>query len=109
MLEIDTSKTYVRSINTLVNTQGITDIADAFRRLERRTMIRRLTRHALMDGFRTACDVIGQGPPIVLIYGTPSHFFIRRNAWAPIVEAGYAVYRFDLLGFAPLSDRPSRR
>ncbi len=45
-----------------------------------------------------AFDVLGDGPPVVLVHGTPS----RAAAWrdvAPALSAGHRVYVYDLLGF----------
>jgi pimeloyl-ACP methyl ester carboxylesterase len=59
----------------------------------------------IVDGHRIATGVHGDGPPVVLIHGTPSHSFIWRNVVPPLTGAGYRVHLFDLLGFG-LSERP---
>jgi pimeloyl-ACP methyl ester carboxylesterase len=49
--------------------------------------------------------VHGEGEPVVLIHGTPSSSWIWRNILPSLVEAGYKVHVFDLLGYG-LSERP---
>jgi pimeloyl-ACP methyl ester carboxylesterase len=61
--------------------------------------------HAIIDGQRIACGVHGQGLPVVLIHGTPSHSFIWRNVVPRLTAAGVRVHLFDLLGFGQ-SERP---
>lgn len=65
-----------------------------------------LDRHVVIDGERIAYAQRGDGPPVVLIHGTPSHSYIWRNVMPNIVEAGYRVYAFDLLGFG-CSEKPA--
>ena len=45
-----------------------------------------------------AFDVFGDGPPVVLVHGTPSRSCIWRNV-APALAGRHAVYVFDLPGF----------
>jgi len=45
-----------------------------------------------------AFDVFGEGPPVVLVHGTPSRSYIWRNV-VPALAGRHAVYVFDLLGF----------
>jgi pimeloyl-ACP methyl ester carboxylesterase len=45
-----------------------------------------------------AFDVFGEGPPVVLVHGTPSRSYIWRNV-VPTLAGRHAVYVFDLLGF----------
>ncbi|MEE8502308.1 MAG: alpha/beta hydrolase [Kiloniellales bacterium] len=61
--------------------------------------------HAIIDGHRIACGVHGEGLPVVLIHGTPSHSFIWRNVVPRLAAAGVRVHLFDLLGFGQ-SERP---
>lgn len=61
--------------------------------------------HVLFDGARIAHGVHGNGAPVVLIHGTPSSSYIWRNILPSLVEAGYRVHVFDLLGYG-LSERP---
>lgn len=43
-------------------------------------------------------DVIGQGPPVVLLHGTPNWSYIWRGV-APILAENFQVYLFDWPGF----------
>jgi len=58
----------------------------------------------------TGYEVLGSGPPVVMVHGIgggSSVFQYRRNA--PVVaDAGYRVYALDLLGFGR-SSKPERR
>jgi pimeloyl-ACP methyl ester carboxylesterase len=45
-----------------------------------------------------AFDVFGDGPPVVLVHGTPSRSYIWRNV-ASALAGRHAVYVFDLPGF----------
>ncbi|MDW3224641.1 MAG: alpha/beta fold hydrolase [Paracoccaceae bacterium] len=59
----------------------------------------------LMNGYRVAHGTHGTGEPVVLVHGTPSSSYIWRNVYPKLVDAGYKVHLFDLLGFG-LSERP---
>ena len=61
--------------------------------------------HALINGTRIAHGVHGDGIPVVLIHGTPSSSYIWRNILPSLVESGYRVHVYDLLGYG-LSERP---
>lgn len=60
---------------------------------------------ALIGGHRVAHGRHGGGEPLVLIHGTPSTSHIWRNVLPSLVEAGFRVHVFDLLGFGR-SERP---
>ncbi len=45
-----------------------------------------------------AWERIGDGPPVVLVHGTPSRSFLWRNV-APALAERFSVYLFDLLGY----------
>lgn len=45
-----------------------------------------------------AWEVLGAGPPVVLVHGTPSRSVLWRNI-APRLAERFTVYFFDLLGF----------
>ncbi len=45
-----------------------------------------------------AFDVFGQGPPVVLVHGTPSWSYLWRNV-APELADQFTVHVFDLLGY----------
>lgn len=61
--------------------------------------------NAIIDGHRIAHGVHGDGPPVVLIHGTPSFSYIWRNVVPELSAAGRRVHVFDLLGFGH-SERP---
>ncbi|WP_017835175.1 alpha/beta fold hydrolase [Dietzia sp. UCD-THP] len=61
--------------------------------------------HAIINGHRVAHGVHGAGEPVVLVHGTPSSSYIWRNVVPRLVDAGYRVHVFDLLGYG-LSERP---
>ncbi|KAK6724029.1 hypothetical protein SNK04_002872 [Fusarium graminearum] len=63
------------------------------------------TENALISGSRVAYGIYGKGKPVVLLHGTPSSSLIWRNIVPKLVDAGYKVHLFDLLGFG-LSERP---
>lgn len=64
-----------------------------------------VTDNVLIDGKRIAHGVHGHGEPVVLLHGTPSSSLIWRNVMPRLVELGYRVHVFDLLGYG-LSERP---
>ena len=64
-----------------------------------------VNQHSIINGTRIARGVHGEGAPVVLIHGTPSSSYIWRNILPSLVEAGYKVHVFDLLGYG-LSERP---
>jgi len=45
-----------------------------------------------------AFDCFGNGPPVVLVHGTPSRSYIWRRI-APVLAERHRVFLFDLLGF----------
>src|SRR5215217_6850669 len=49
-------------------------------------------------GDRVACDVLGEGPPVVLVHGTPFSSYVWRGI-APGLAENYRVHVFDLLGY----------
>ncbi|KFA64799.1 hypothetical protein S40285_01386 [Stachybotrys chlorohalonatus IBT 40285] len=61
--------------------------------------------NVLIRDSRIAYGIHGSGAPVVLIHGTPSSSLIWRNIVPKLVQAGYKVHVFDLLGFG-LSERP---
>ncbi|ORE90738.1 alpha/beta hydrolase [Aurantimonas sp. 22II-16-19i] len=64
-----------------------------------------ITENVLVGGCRIAGGAHGAGEPVVLLHGTPSSSLIWRKVAPRLVEAGYRVHVFDLLGFG-LSERP---
>ncbi|MEO9903445.1 alpha/beta hydrolase [Nisaea sp.] len=61
--------------------------------------------NVLIGGCRIAYAAFGSGKPVVLIHGTPSSSYIWRNVTPRLIEAGYRVHLFDLLGYGA-SERP---
>jgi len=62
--------------------------------------------HLLVDSHRIAYGIKGDGPPVVLMHGTPAFSHIWRNVAPALVQAGYRVHVYDLLGFGR-SERPA--
>jgi pimeloyl-ACP methyl ester carboxylesterase len=57
-----------------------------------------LRRRVTLSGGEVAYDVLGYGPPLILVHGTPSRSYIWRNV-VPTLADRFTVYVFDLLGF----------
>lgn len=57
-----------------------------------------LGRRVGVSGGEVAYEVFGEGPPLVLVHGTPSRGFIWRDV-IPLLAASRAVYVYDLPGF----------
>ena len=49
-------------------------------------------------GGEVAFGVFGEGPPVVLVHGTPSSSYLWRRV-VEVLAGRYAVYVYDLLGF----------
>jgi pimeloyl-ACP methyl ester carboxylesterase len=64
----------------------------------------RLRQRAEISGGEVAFEVLGDGPPVVLVHGTPSRSYIWRNV-VPALAESHAVYLFDLLGFGESEKR----
>ena len=64
-----------------------------------------LNDNVLIDSQRIACGVHGEGPPLVLIHGTPFYSRIWHEVLPRLVAAGFKVHLYDLLGFGN-SERP---
>lgn len=56
---------------------------------------------------RVAFDVLGSGPPVVLVHGTPSWSYIWRNI-APGLATDHTVYLWDLLDYGDSEIAPDR-
>jgi pimeloyl-ACP methyl ester carboxylesterase len=52
-------------------------------------------------------DTLGQGPPVVLVHGTPWSSWLWRRVAVRLAER-FAVYVFDLLGFGASEKRPGQ-
>jgi pimeloyl-ACP methyl ester carboxylesterase len=57
-----------------------------------------LRRRITLSGGELAYDVLGFGPPLLLIHGTPTRSFIWRDLALRLADR-FSVYAFDLLGF----------
>src|SRR4051812_39511956 len=55
-------------------------------------------------GDRDAYDVFGEGPPVVLVHGTPFSSYVWRKI-APALVENHRVYVFDLLGYGTSGKR----
>ncbi|MFJ5315708.1 alpha/beta fold hydrolase [Pectobacterium versatile] len=64
-----------------------------------------VNRHVLIENYRIAYGIYGDGEPVVLVHGTPSSSLIWRNVVPHLVTGGYKVHVFDLLGYGH-SERP---
>jgi pimeloyl-ACP methyl ester carboxylesterase len=58
----------------------------------------RLAKRVKVSSGEVAYGVFGEGPPVVLVHGTPSRSCIWREV-VPTLAEGHAVYVYDLLGF----------
>ena len=59
------------------------------------------------DAGEIAWDRLGQGPPLVMVHGTPWSSWTWRRV-APRLAERYSVYVFDLLGFGTSEKRPGQ-
>ena len=64
----------------------------------------RLGQRVELSGGEIAFDVFGEGPPVVLVHGTPTWSYIWRNV-APVLGDRFSVYTFDLLGYGDSKTR----
>ena len=55
-------------------------------------------------GDRVACDVFGEGSPVVLVHGTPFSSYVWRGI-APALAENNRVHVFDLLGYGASDKR----
>ena len=64
-----------------------------------------LTSNKIINNTRIAYGIHGEGEPLVLIHGTPSHSYEWRNVLPKLANRGYQVHLYDLLGYGR-SERP---
>jgi pimeloyl-ACP methyl ester carboxylesterase len=64
----------------------------------------RLSRRTSLPQGDIAFDTFGQGPPIVLVHGTPSWSYLWRRV-VPGLSDRFTVYVFDLLGYGDSEPR----
>jgi pimeloyl-ACP methyl ester carboxylesterase len=57
-----------------------------------------LRRRLTLSGGEIAYDVLGYGPPLILVHGTPSRSYIWRDVALRLADR-FTLYVFDLLGF----------
>jgi pimeloyl-ACP methyl ester carboxylesterase len=57
-----------------------------------------LGRRKATSAGEVAYEVFGEGPPVVLVHGTPTWSYLWRNVTPPLAERN-SVYVYDLLGF----------
>ncbi len=57
-----------------------------------------LRRRLTLSGGEIAYDVLGFGPPLILVHGTPTRSYIWRDVALRLADR-FSVYAFDLLGF----------
>lgn len=67
----------------------------------------RLGRREKVSEGEVAYEIFGEGPPVVLVHGTPSRSYIWRHV-APTLSERFRVYVYDLLGFGD-SERGERQ
>jgi pimeloyl-ACP methyl ester carboxylesterase len=66
-----------------------------------------LTRTYDSAGGTVAFDVLGSGPPVVLVHGTPSWSYLWRDV-ASELASRFTVYTLDLLGYGESEKRPDQ-
>jgi pimeloyl-ACP methyl ester carboxylesterase len=64
----------------------------------------RLSRNYNFVGGKVSYDVLGDGPPVVLVHGTPSWSYLWRNV-ANELAGRFSVYLCDLLGYGTSEKR----
>ncbi|MBA2534540.1 MAG: alpha/beta hydrolase [Rubrobacter sp.] len=57
-----------------------------------------LRRRLTLSAGEVAYDVLGFGPPLILVHGTPTSSYLWRNIAIRLADR-FSVYTFDLLGF----------
>ena len=67
-----------------------------------------LTERALTSCGEIAFEVFGEGPPVVLVHGTPSRASVWRQV-VPALASTHRVFVFDLLGFGDSERRVDQK
>jgi pimeloyl-ACP methyl ester carboxylesterase len=57
-----------------------------------------LRRRLTLSGGEIAYDILGYGPPLILVHGTPTSSYLWRDVAMRLADR-FTVYVFDLLGF----------
>jgi pimeloyl-ACP methyl ester carboxylesterase len=68
----------------------------------------RLTDRVRVSGGEVATGVLGSGPPVVLVHGTPASSFLWRDV-VPLLARGHTVHVWDMLGFGDSRPDPGVR
>ncbi|MBU2091208.1 MAG: alpha/beta fold hydrolase, partial [Alphaproteobacteria bacterium] len=63
-----------------------------------------LTKRFDFRGQEVAYDIIGDGPPVVMVHGTPFSSYVWRNI-ARELARDYTVHLYDLLGYGQSEKR----
>lgn len=58
----------------------------------------RLADRVRVSGGEVAAGVLGEGPPIILVHGTPAWSYLWRRV-VPVLARSHAVHVWDMLGF----------
>ena len=58
----------------------------------------RLGKRETTSAGEVAYEVFGEGPPVILVHGTPMRSYLWRNL-VPVLAEGRSVYAYDLLGY----------
>jgi pimeloyl-ACP methyl ester carboxylesterase len=64
----------------------------------------RLRERADLSGGVVAWERVGEGPPVVLVHGTPSWSYVWRGVVPPLAER-FSVYLLDLIGYGDSEQR----
>ncbi|MFG2140834.1 alpha/beta fold hydrolase [Streptomyces sp. NPDC048650] len=65
----------------------------------------KLNQYVTVSGGEVATGVFGQGPPVVLVHGTPAWSFLWRDV-VPLLAREHTVHVWDLLGFGDSRTAP---
>jgi pimeloyl-ACP methyl ester carboxylesterase len=66
-----------------------------------------LTRTAATSAGEVRYDILGEGPPLVLVHGTPTWSYIWRHV-APVLARDYRVYLYDMPGYGLSEKTPDQ-
>lgn len=67
----------------------------------------KLDQHVTVSGGEVATGVFGQGPPVVLVHGTPASSYLWRGV-IPLLAREHTVHVWDLIGFGDSRAAPGR-
>src|SRR5918997_3038179 len=72
--------------------------------MENKTGRWRLGERQWTSAGEVAYEVLGEGPPVILVHGTPMRSYLWRNVVPALVES-HSVYVYDLLGYGESEKR----